>query len=105
LLGIGEKMGVYWNNTSVIDSEKDYDSVKREVLYNILTEFGISMKILTDGKPEGKRSLGRPRHRWEDNIRMYLSEIGWRGVDWILLVQDRDQWQVLVNIVLNLRVP
>jgi hypothetical protein len=57
------------------------------------------------GKPEGKRPLGRPRHRWEDNIRMNLREIGWEGVDWIHLAQDRDQWWALVNMVMNLWVP
>jgi hypothetical protein len=49
------------------------------------------------GKPGGKRSLGRPRRRWEDNIRMNLREIGWGGMDWIVLAQDRDQWRALVN--------
>jgi hypothetical protein len=57
------------------------------------------------GKPEGKRPLGRPRRRWEDNIRMDLREIGCVGMDWIDLVQDRDQWRALVNMVMNLRVP
>jgi hypothetical protein len=56
------------------------------------------------GKPEGKRPLGRPRRRWEDNIRIDLREIGWGGVDWIDLAQDRDQWRGLVNTVMNLRV-
>jgi hypothetical protein len=56
------------------------------------------------GKPEGKRPLGKPRRRWEDNIRMDLSEIGWEGVDWIHLPQDTDQWWALVNTVMNLRV-
>jgi hypothetical protein len=56
------------------------------------------------GKPEGKRPLGRPRHRWEDNVRINLREIGWAGMDWIDLAQDRDQWRVLVNTVMNLRV-
>jgi hypothetical protein len=56
------------------------------------------------GKPEGKRPLGRPRHRWEDNIRMDLREIGWGGMDWIDLAQDRDHWRALVNTVMNLRV-
>jgi hypothetical protein len=55
------------------------------------------------GKPEGKRPVGRPLRRWEDNIRMVLREIGWGGVDWIDLVQDRDQWRALVNTVMNLR--
>jgi hypothetical protein len=57
------------------------------------------------GKPEGKRPLGRPRHRWEDNIKMDIVEVGWGGMDWIYLVQDRDQWRALVNTVMNLRVP
>jgi hypothetical protein len=57
------------------------------------------------GKPEGKRPLGRPRRRWVDNIKMDLREIGWDGVDWIDMAQDRDQWRALVNTVLNLRVP
>jgi hypothetical protein len=56
------------------------------------------------GKPEGKRSLGRPRRRWVDSIKIDLREIGWDGVDWIDLAQDRDQWSALVNTVLNLRV-
>jgi hypothetical protein len=57
------------------------------------------------GKPEGKRPLGRPRRRWEDNIRIDLIEIGWGGMDWIDLAQDRDQWWAIVNTVMNLRVP
>jgi hypothetical protein len=57
------------------------------------------------GKPEGKRPLGRPRRRWVDNIKMDLREIGWDGVYWIELVQDRDQWRALLNTVMNLRVP
>jgi hypothetical protein len=56
------------------------------------------------GKPEGKRPLGRPRHRWEDGIRMDLREIGWRSVEWIQLAQDRDRSRALVNMVMNLQV-
>jgi hypothetical protein len=52
--------------------------------------------------PEGNRSLRRPRYRWEGNIRMDCREIVWKGVDWMHLAQDRDQWQVLVNMVMNL---
>jgi hypothetical protein len=57
------------------------------------------------GKPEGKRPLRRPRHRLVDNIKMDLREIGWGGMDWIDLAEDRDQWRALVNMVLNLWVP
>jgi hypothetical protein len=56
-------------------------------------------------KPEGKRPLERPRRRWVDNIKMDLRVIGWDGVDWIHMAQDRDHWRALVNTVLNLRVP
>jgi len=61
-------------------------------------------KILL-GKPEGKRSLGRPKRTWEDNIRMDLREIGYEGVEWINLAQDRDQRRDRVNPLMNLRVP
>jgi hypothetical protein len=57
------------------------------------------------GKPEGRRPLGRPRRRWEDNIKKDLREFGWGGIDWINLAQDRDRWRALVNAVMNLRVP
>jgi hypothetical protein len=56
-------------------------------------------------KPKGKRPLGRPRHRWMDNIEMGLGEIRWGGVDWISLAQDRDKCSALVNAVMSLRVP
>jgi hypothetical protein len=57
------------------------------------------------GRPEGRRPLGRPRRRWEDNIKMDLHEVGWGGMDWIDMAQDRDRWQALVSAVMNLRVP
>ena len=57
------------------------------------------------GKPEGKRPLGRPRPRWEDNIKMDPQEVGYGNMDWIELAQDRDNWRALVNAVMNLRVP
>jgi hypothetical protein len=60
-------------------------------------------KILV-GKPEGKRPLERPKHRWEDGIRMDLREIGLGSVDWIRLAQDRDWWRAVVSAVVNLRV-
>jgi hypothetical protein len=57
------------------------------------------------GKPEGKTPLRRPRHRCVDNIKMDLGEIGWGGVDWICLAQDRNKWRTLVKMVMKLRVP
>jgi hypothetical protein len=63
-----------------------------------------SMYWVLVGKREGKRPLGRPGGRWEDNIKMDLKEIGCWGMDWIELVQDRDSWRALVNAVMNLRV-
>jgi hypothetical protein len=57
------------------------------------------------GKTEGRRPLGRPWRRWEDNIKMDLREVGWEGADLIDLAQDRDRWRAVVNTVMNLRVP
>jgi len=57
------------------------------------------------GEPEGKRPLGRPRGRWEDNIKLDLQKVGSGGMDWIELAEDRNRWQALVNAVMNLRVP
>ena len=57
------------------------------------------------GKPESKRPLGRPRRRWEDNIKMDLRELGCDPRDWITLAEDRDQWRAYVRAVMNLRVP
>jgi hypothetical protein len=56
-------------------------------------------------KPDGRRPLGRSRYRWEDNIQMDLEEVGWGGINWIDLVQDRDRWPALVNMEMNLWVP
>jgi hypothetical protein len=62
--------------------------------------YGVSV-----GKLEGRRSLGRLRCRWEDNIKMDLQEVGCRSMDWIELAQDKDRWRAVVNAVMNLRVP
>jgi hypothetical protein len=57
------------------------------------------------GKPEGKRPLGRPRHRWEDNIRIDLQELGCGGMDWIDLTQGGERWPALVNAIMSIQVP
>ena len=67
---------------------------ERSVVYRVLV-----------GKPDGKRPLVRPRHRWEDNTKMDLQEVGCRSMDWIDLTQDRNKWWALVNAVMNFRVP
>ena len=64
---------------------------------------GVYMVLV--GKPERKRLHGRPRRKWEDNIKMDLQEVGCGGMDWISLAQDRDRWRALVNSVMKLRVP
>ena len=66
---------------------------------------GRGMHRVLVGKPEGKRPLGRPRRRWEDNIKMNLQEVGGSCGDWMELAQDRDRWRALVGTVRNLRVP
>ena len=57
------------------------------------------------GRPDDELTLGRPRHRWEDNIKTNLQDVGWRGMEWIALEKDRDRWGALGNAVINLRVP
>jgi hypothetical protein len=57
------------------------------------------------GKPKGRKPLGRRRRRWEDNIKMDLQVVGWGGMDWTDLLQDRDRWRAVVNAVVNLQVP
>ena len=56
------------------------------------------------GKPNGRKPLGRRRRKWEDNIKMDLQEVGWGGMDWTDLAQDRDRWRAVVNAVMNLQV-
>jgi len=58
-----------------------------------------------EGKPEGKRRVGRPKRRWKDNIKIDLQEVGCGGMDWIELAQNSDRWRALMNAVMNLRVP
>jgi len=68
--------------------------VERRGVYMVLVE-----------KPEGRRPLGRPRRKWEDNIKMDLQKVGCGGINWIELAQDRDRWRAIVNAIMNLRVP
>jgi hypothetical protein len=68
--------------------------MERRCVYRVLVE-----------NPEGKRPLGRPRRRWDDNIKMDLQEVRFGGMDWIELAQDRDRWRELVHAVISLRVP
>jgi hypothetical protein len=67
-------------------------------------ESRVAYRVL-EGNPEGKMPFGRPRSRWEDNIRMDLQEVGCGGMDWIDMAQDSDRWRALVNAQRNLRVP
>jgi hypothetical protein len=85
-------------------SEKDVGIVIYFMNFKRMGEKMNAYRILV-GKLEGKRPLGRPRHSWVGNIKMDLREIGWGGVDWIDLAQDRDQWRAVVNIIRNLQVP
>ena len=74
------------------------------IFNNDMEEGRSAFKILT-AKPTGKRSLGRPRRRWEDNIRMDLEEICINAGNWVVSAQDRNYWRALVNAALNIRVP
>ena len=83
------------------------------MLCNVMGLYFLNIFSLSDncvyrvlvGKPEGRGPLGTPRHRWEDNIKMDLQDVGCGGKDWIELAQDRDRWRAPANAVMNLRVP
>jgi hypothetical protein len=83
------------------------DQVKKDEMGRACSTNGTkrnAYRILV-GKPEGRRPLGRPRCRRVDNIKIDLREIGWNGMEWIDLAEDRDQWRTLVNTVMNVHVP
>ena len=101
-IGEGSTMNLY-RSSNIVKVNK---SIRLRWANHIATmEVGVrAFKILT-GKSTGKRPLGRPRRRWEDNIRMDLEEIGINAGNWVDLTQDRNYWRALVNAALNLRVP
>jgi hypothetical protein len=76
-----------------------------ETYYKHIHIIYVGLHALLVGKPEGKRPLGRPRHRWIDNIKTDILDIGVSVVDWIGLAKDRYRWRALVNSVMNLQVP
>jgi hypothetical protein len=78
---------------------------KKYIYICIFISIYLYFKSVLVGRPEGRRPLGRPRRRWEGNIKMDLQEVRWGGVDWIDMAQDRDRWRALVSAVMNLRVP
>jgi hypothetical protein len=80
------------------------NQVKEDEISRACREKKNAYRILV-GKSEGKTLLGRTGRRWEDNIRMYFREVGWDGMDWIHLAQDRDQWRALANTAMNLCIP
>ena len=67
-------------------------------------ESGGVYRVLVE-KPEGKRPLGRPRHRWKDNIKTDLQKVGCEGMDWLDVAQEWDRWQAFVNVLMNIQVP
>ena len=75
------------------------------VIEDVIMHSSLCPVMVLVGKPEGNRPLGRPRRRWEDNIKLYLQEVGGGCGDWMELAQDRDRWRALVSTVRNLRVP
>ena len=77
------------------------------IIFIIITRMGEGRGVhrVLVGKPEGKKPLGRPRHKWEDNIKLDLQEVGGGCGDWMELAQDRDRWRALVSTVMNIQVP
>ena len=86
-------------------SEKYPDTLSERVKISFNPSFVVYSKVVSGWKPERTLPLGRPRRRWEDNIKKDLQEVGCGGMDWIELALDRDRWRALVNAVMNLRVP
>ena len=88
---------------SVVECVKLFQNIEIPMVIGLGEGRGVYRVLV--GKPKGRKPLGRPRRRWEDNIRMDLREVGCGCVDWMELAQDRDRWRALVSGVMNLRVP
>jgi hypothetical protein len=78
---------------------------RSSLIFKLISLAYVQLHRVLMGKPEGKRPLGRPRHRWEDNIKMDLQEVGGVHGDWMELAEDRDRWRALVGAVRDFRVP
>jgi hypothetical protein len=98
-----EELHDLYSSSNIVRVMKSRRMRWAEFVARIVEESGVYRVLV--GKPEGKRPLGRPRHRWDINIEMDLQEVGCGGMDWIGLAQDTDRWRGLVNAVKNLRVP
>ena len=95
-----------WNSTDpIITNSKNTNTIYFKFLKRARMGEGGGLQRVLVGKPEGKRPLGRPRRRSEDNIKMDLQEVGWGCGDWMELAQDKDRWRALVSMVMNFRVP
>jgi hypothetical protein len=110
-LGVNGKITLeWWEGVDLIHVTQDRANVVRVIKSRRMRWAGHVARMgdrrgvyrVLAGRPEGKRPLGRPRHRWEDNIKMDLRQIGIDGANWILLAQDRDQWRAFVSMVVNL---
>jgi hypothetical protein len=100
---VGEELHNLYSSPSIIRMIKS----RRMILAGHVARMGrkkYAYRLLM-GKPKGKRSLGRPRRRWVNNIKIDVEEMEWGSVDWVGVARDRDKWRALVNAVMNLRVP